>query len=95
MHLDILDWACLRIFIGVNIIALIFGALFSFCGRVAGNILTIVLDALFTFYAIAQAGFNHYLGVYMSFGTSSQLEAVADYFNEYIDSFEMKYFIFY
>ena len=93
MNLELLDWACLRIIIGVNIIALVFGALFSFCGRVAGNILTIILDTLFTIYAIAQAGFNHYLGVYMSFGTSSQLAAVADYLKEYIDSFETKYWL--
>ena len=91
MKLDLIDWACLRIFIGVNIIALFFGALYSFCGRVAGNILTIITDTLFTIYAIAQAGFKNYLGVYISFGTSSQLEAVADYFHDYIESFEMKF----
>ena len=37
---SIIDYSLLRIFLGVNIISLVFGALYSFCGRIAGNILS-------------------------------------------------------
>ena len=43
----ILDFSLLRIFVGINIISLIFGALFSFCGRIAGNILTFISTLYF------------------------------------------------
>lgn len=89
----ILDWALLRIFVGVNIISLLCGALFSFCGRIAGNILTFVVAAVGTVYAIAQAGFENYLGVYMSFGTTSQAGAVRDYIMDYLQSFSWTFWL--
>ena len=73
MKLPILDWACLRIFLEVNIISLVLSTIFSFCGRILGDILSFVATLIFTIYAIGQAGFENYLGVYVSFGTSSQL----------------------
>ena len=91
MKLDLIDWAFVRIIIGVNIIALILGTLYSFCGRVAGNILTILTNLFFGIYSVAQAGFKNYLGVYMSFGTSDQIPAVADYFHDYLDSFDHRF----
>ena len=36
-----------------------------------------------TVYGIAQVGFYNYLGVYMSFGTTSQVGAVKDYIMDY------------
>ena len=39
----LLDWALLRIFIGVNVVSLIFSFIFSFCGRILGNILSVIL----------------------------------------------------
>lgn len=89
----ILDWALLRIFVGVNIVSLLCGALFSFCGRIAGNILTFVVAAIGTVYAIAQAGFENYLGVYMSFGTTSQAGAVRDYIVDYLQSFSWTFWL--
>lgn len=91
--LPILDWALLRIFLGVNIVSLICGALFSFCGRIAGNILTFIVAFVGTIYAIAQAGFENYLGVYMSFGTSSQAGAVKDYIVDYLQSFSWTFYL--
>ena len=91
MKLDFLDWASLRIFIGVNVIAIALGTLYSFCGRIAGNILTGITNLFFGLYAVAQAGFKNYLGVYMSFGTSDQIPAVADYFQDYLDSFDHRF----
>lgn len=71
----------------INIISLVFGALFSFVGRIGGNILTFLVVLISTIYSIAQAGFENYLGVFISFGTSSQAGAVTDYFSDYIASF--------
>lgn len=87
LNLPLLDWAVLRIFLMINIISLIFGALFSFVGRIGGNILTFLVVLISTIYSIAQAGFENYLGVFISFGTSSQAGAVTDYFSDYIASF--------
>lgn len=91
--LPILDWALLRIFLGINIVSLVCGALFSFCGRIAGNILTFLVALVGTVYAIAQAGFENYLGVYMSFGASSQAGAVKDYIVDYLQSFSWTFYL--
>ena len=89
----ILDFSLLRIFVGINIISLIFGALFSFCGRIAGNILTFISTLAFTIYGIAQLGFENYLGVYISLGSSSQAGAVKDYIADYFASFEWTFWL--
>ena len=93
VELPLLDWALLRIFIGINFISLLFGFLFSFCGRVAGNILSFVVVLAATVYAIAQAGFVNYLGVFMSIGTSSQAGAVKDYIADYFASFSWRFWL--
>ena len=90
---SILDFSLLRIFIGINIISLIFGMLFSFCGRIAGNILTFIASLAFIIYGIAQLGFENYLGVYMSLGTSSQAGAVTDYIGDYFASFHWNFWL--
>lgn len=93
MHFPFADWALLRIFLGINIVSLLLGSLYSFCGRIAGNVLTFITTLVFSVYAIAQAGFENYLGMFMSFGTSSQAGAVADYFKDYIESFQNSYYL--
>ena len=87
VDLPIFDWAMLRIFLGINIISLLLSVLYSFCGRIAGNILSFITALVATIYAIAQAGFVNYLGDFMSLGTSSQAGAVKDYISDYIASF--------
>ena len=89
----IIDWATLRIFVGINAISLLFAIIFSFAGRIAGNILCFLISLISSIYAIAQVGFLNYLGVYISFGTSSQAGAVKDYIGDYLGSFEPKYFL--
>lgn len=44
-------------------------------------------------YACVQLGFNNFLGVYISFQTSSQLGAVRDYVADFVRSFKMIYFL--
>ena len=93
VDLPILEWSLLRTFIGINIISLIFSALFSFFGRIASNVLSAILTLAFTVYAIAQAGFENYLGVFMSFGTSSQADAVKEFIGEYVESFSWSFWL--
>lgn len=89
----IFDWALLRIFLGVNIISLVFAFIFSFFGRILGNVFSVLLVLITDIYAIAQAGFENYVGVYMSFGASSQLGAVRDYVTDYFDSFSWTFYL--
>ena len=91
--LPLIDWSLLRIFLGINAISLLFSALFSFCGRIASNILTFIVALIGTIYGIAQAGFENYLGVYISFGTSSQAGAVKDYIMDYLQSFSWTFYL--
>ena len=91
--LPIFNWSTLRIFIGINLISLFLGFLYSLCGRIAGNVLTFITSLFLSIYAIAQAGFLNYVGVYMSFGTSSQIGAVKDYFGDYFGSFKWTFWL--
>jgi len=93
LELPLLDWSLLRIFVGINIIALICSAIFSLFGRIVGNILSFLLALVSSAYGIAQAGFYNYLGVYMSLGTTSQAGAVKDYIVDYINSFKWQYWM--
>ncbi len=91
--ITLFDYALLRILLGVNIISLILGALYSFCGRIAGNILTFITTLVLTIYGILQIGFYNYLGDYISFGNSSQAGAVTDYIGDYFSSFSWNYWL--
>ena len=89
--LNLLDWALLRIFIGVNIISLIVSIFSLIKARVIGNVVSFITALAFSIYAIGQAGFYNYLGAYMSFGTTSQAGAVKDYIMDYIQSFKISF----
>ena len=55
--------------------------------------INLCLILIFTIYAIVQTGFNKYIGVYMSLGTSSQFGAVTDYIGEFVLSFKWYYYL--
>ncbi len=90
---SVLDWSSLRIFMGISIISLFLSILLSFCKKWIANILTFLIVIIATIYAIAQAGFENYLGVYISINTSSQLGAVKEYVRDYIASFNGIFYI--
>ena len=83
----IIDWSSLRIFLSVSIISLVLSILMSFCKKWIANIIMFVIVFIASIYAIAQAGFENYLGVYISINTSSQLGAVKEYVRDYLASF--------
>ncbi len=92
LNIPIWEWSLLRIFLGLTAISFLLGTLYSFCGRVAGNILSFITCLFMSIYAILQAGFVNYLGVYMSINTSSQAGAVKEYIADYIKSFKNDFY---
>ena len=89
----IFEWAFFRILLGLNIIAIIFSLLLSTMSVKLSRIFTLIVGFLFSLYTFLQIGINNYLGVYMSFGTSSQLGAVTNYTLEFVSSFLWSYYL--
>lgn len=90
---NILDWSILRIILSNIIISFIISSLEYFVNKKACKYINLIILFVFTIYALAQTGFNNFIGVYMSLGTSSQLGAVIDYVREFILSFKWYYYL--
>ena len=88
----IIDWSTLRIFLGTSFISLLISLLSSFLPRILNNFLCFLFALFFSIYTFLQAGFENFLGVYLSFGTSSQASAVTDYIGEFLGSFKLSYY---
>ena len=88
-----LEFSLIRILLGIMFISIIFSSLLSLLKRLATKIIISILVFLFSFYSFLQAGFHNFLGVYMSFQTSSQLGAVTSYIKDFFASFKPLYFI--
>ena len=91
--IPLFDWSLFRIFISTNLLAVFFSFILRFCPKVVGMIVNLILVLASTIYSLAQLGFENFLGVYMSLGTSSQLGAVIDYIKEYLASFKLTYWL--
>lgn len=91
MKISLVDWSLLRVFLGCNIISLLISMLLGYTGRVASNVIIFLVSLFASIYALLQAGFENYIGIFMSIGTSSQAGAVKDYIGDYIDSFMWYY----
>ena len=90
---EIISYESLRILISTFLLAMIVTFLSSFCKKKwLRNVINIVYIFIYALYAILQIGFINYLGVYMSFNTSSQFGAVTDYIGDYLSSFKLSYF---
>ena len=57
------------------------------------NTINLIYVFLYALYSLLQIGFINYLGVYISFHTSSQFGAVTDYIKDYLESFKLNYFL--
>jgi len=90
---NLLDWSILRILLSSAIISFIISNIEYFINKKVIKYINCILIFIFTLYAIAQIGFNKYIGVYMSLGTSSQFGAVTDYIGEFIISFKWYYYL--
>lgn len=91
--MTVIDWSTLRIFLGISIISLFLSIIMSFCKKWIANIIMFFIIILASIYAVAQAGFENFLGVYISINTSSQLGAVKEYVRDYLASFEIIFYI--
>ena len=93
MKMAIFEWSLLRVFIAVNIISLIVALLTSRLKKIPTRIIMFIICLIASLYALLQAGFENYIGVFMSLGTSSQAGAVKDYIKDYIASFHWTYWL--
>lgn len=91
-HMPIFSYPTLRVLISTVFLSAFFGYLLSFTNKIVARVLIGVLIFLTNFYAYLQLGFNNFLGVYMSFGTSSQLGAVVDYIKDFLHSIKLVYY---
>ena len=92
-NFSILEWASVRIIIGLNLVAMFFALLTSLLKEKTSKVITLIFAFAFSIYTFLQIGFNNYLGVYMSFGTSSQFGAVKDYIIEFLSSLSWTYYL--
>lgn len=90
---NIVDISTLRIFLGINIICAIISFILNFSNYLVKKIIVCILVLIASVYAFLQLGFFNFLGVYISFQTSSQLGAVKDYIKDFILSFDPKFFL--
>lgn len=91
-NFPIFNYATLRILISSFIFALIITFLSSLTKRrwLRTTILLLYIF-IYAFYSLLQLGFINYLGVYISFNTSSQFGAVKDYIGDFLLSFKYIY----
>lgn len=90
----LLSWATIRVLLSSLIISLCVSSLSQLIRkRWIRNIITVFFSFLSSFYAWLQIGFMNYLGVYISFNTSSQFGAVKDYLFDYLGSFHISYYL--
>ncbi|MGN1337708.1 MAG: LTA synthase family protein [Candidatus Coprovivens sp.] len=91
--LSIFDWSIIRIILGVNMIGLFLGFLYSFAGRIIGNILTCITTFIFSLYAFIQVGLYNYIGTFVSIGNSNQINAVSDGIVYFFSSLKFSYWL--
>lgn len=89
----VFDVSLLRIFIGLNFVSLLISFILSWTNIKSIKIFNIIIAFIFSIYAFLQLGFNNFIGVYMSFNTTSQLGAVTDYVKEFLASFLFRFYL--
>ena len=91
---DLINFSTLRIFISVLILSLLITFLSNLTKkRWLKNTINLSFIFLYAIYSLMQIGFINYLGVYISFNSSSQFGAVTDYIGDYLLSFKPLYYM--
>ncbi len=91
---SIFDYSTLRILISCFMLSFVFTFIASLTKRRwLRNTIVLLFILVYAFYTWLQLGFINYLGVYMSFHTSSQFGAVKDYIGDYLNSFKLVYYV--
>ena len=92
-QIPIIHYSSLRIFLGLNILALFFGYLLSFLPKIIAKVGNILLVLIASIYSVLELGFHNFLGVYASISTNTQLGAVTSYIKDFLGSFKWPYFL--
>lgn len=88
-----LNYSLLRIFISSLFISIVVNLLLGLIkNKKVNKALWIFIALLVGIYALAQLGFNNFLGNYVSLNTSSQLGKVTSYIKDYLYSFKLVYY---
>ncbi len=90
---DILTIDTVRILMGLGVLSGVLSFVFSFLKEGLAKFFVVFANFLVSFYASIQLGFDNFIGVYISFQTSSQLGAVKDYISDFVRSFEPIFFM--
>ena len=92
-HQNIINVSTIRILFSTIIISLIISYIELYLKEKKQKILNIIIIFIITIYSFLQAGFNNFLGVYMSFNVTSQAGAVTGYIIDFIKSFYWYYYL--
>lgn len=93
MDIPVFDWSLFRIAMSAAAFSAFIAVILSFANNIVRNIFIIIIAVALTVYAIVQAGFNNYLGTFMSIATSSQAGAVGDFVGDFFASFKPTYYL--
>lgn len=91
-HHNIFDIATIRIFLGSICISLVISFLELFIKDKHIKELNLVIVFIISLYCLLQAGFNNFIGVFISFNVTSQAGAVYTYIFEFFKSFYWYYY---
>jgi len=92
-NLSIFSYDGLRIFIGVNILALIFSFILDYLPKLVAKIFNPLIILILTIYGIAELGFNNFLGVYASLQIKTQASAVSSYIWDFFKTFNWYFYL--
>ena len=92
-NLAINNIAFFRIFLEVIVICSLLSLIFSLFSKKVSKYLNLVVVLIFSAYAFIELLFNNFLGVYMSFNTTSQAGAVKNYILDFLKSMKPVYLI--
>lgn len=92
-HYKVLSYASLRIWIGINIITLLFSLILEFLPNLVSKIWNMLITGVISIYALVELGFNNFLGVYASLGIKSQAGAVTNLVFDFLRSFYWYYYL--
>lgn len=90
---NIFNVSTIRILLSTIIISLIISYIELYLKEDKVRNINILIVFIITIYTILQAGFNNFLGVYISFNITSQAGAVSSYIIDFIKSFYWYYYL--
>ncbi len=92
-HQNVLTISTIRILFSTIILSLIISYIELYLNERKTKTINILLVTIITIYTILQAGFNNFIGVYISFNISSQAGAVTSYIFDFLKSFYWYYYL--